>query len=280
MKLNYQHLKSPNNSINAFWVRANEFGVHWHYHPEIEICYVKKGEGHRIVGNSVAPFSEGDLVLLGSNLPHCWISNTSFNQSDEEMEVFVVHIDPNLFSNLNVEFSELNSLLETAKQGIHFQKYNSELINALVTLNNCSKIELYGHLHLLLAKMIQHKDFIKLSTTKPSNLANKKQQKDINAIVSYIQENFKDKITLSELAKIQDRNITSFCRYFKKQIGQTPFEYINELRVNDACHNLITTDAKIYQIAFDSGFNSLTHFNKIFKRLKNSTPLAFRTKFS
>ena len=81
MKLSYQNLKSDTNQykINDFWVIENAFGVHWHYHPEIEICYVKQGFGHRIIGNSVQRFQEGDLVLVGSNLPHCWITEKAFN---------------------------------------------------------------------------------------------------------------------------------------------------------------------------------------------------------
>ena len=99
MKADFQKLssKSQNKSFADFWVKVNAFGFHWHYHPEVEICYVKQGRGKRIIGESIEGFEDGDLVLVGSNIPHSWITDDEFNSSSKQIEVYVIQFDQEIF---------------------------------------------------------------------------------------------------------------------------------------------------------------------------------------
>lgn len=136
MKANYQKLNFDlrSESFQDFWVKSDVFGFHWHYHPEIEICYVKQGFGQRLIGETVERFEVGDFVLVGSNLSHCWTSDELFNQSEEQMQVFVVHIDYEKLKPLLSlhEFSLIDKLLRKAIAGFSFDiKESSDLLKAL-----------------------------------------------------------------------------------------------------------------------------------------------------
>lgn len=279
MKLKYQQLDSQStlNSITDFWVIEPMFGVHWHYHPEVEICYVKQGSGHRIIGNSVERFEDGDLVLVGSNLPHCWITDEDFNKSALHIEVYVIHFHTKLFPSDVAEFSAIQNFLNQAKRGVKFNTLQEQyFITLLNALENSASLSKFLKLCELLQLMSASKQASILATANYVPEQSKKIESRIVNVCNYIQEHFKKPITLDELANIAHMNPASFSRFFKKNIGKSPINYLNEIRVNMACTKLLNTNDKAYQIAFDSGFNSMTHFNKLFKRYKGCAPLDYR----
>ncbi len=121
MRADYQHLsiETGQEMIKAFWVRSSKFGFHWHYHPELEITCIIQGRGNRLIGDSLQPFGVGDFVFMGSNLPHTWISDDDFNQSEQEMEVAVLQFRldaiPQEWWPLR-DFSHIRRLMEYAIQ--------------------------------------------------------------------------------------------------------------------------------------------------------------------
>ena len=279
MRLNFQQLESQSKiySISDFWVKESMFGVHWHYHPEIEICYVKQGSGHRIIGNSVERFEANDLVLVGSNLPHCWISDDDFNESELDMQVYVIHFKQELFpSNIN-ELQHLNTFLNRARHGIKFNiTKHTQLLNLLQDIEIKNSLDKYLGLCSLLNAMTKHADIQILATSSYIPEQSKKIENRIGRVCKYIQENYKNGITLKELADIASMNPAAFSRFFKKNIGKSPINYLNEVRINMACTKLLNSKDPAYEIAIDTGFNSITHFNKLFKRYKGLSPLDYR----
>ena len=110
-------------SFLCYWVRSHKFGFHWHYHPEFEITYVVKGNGTRLVGDSSHDFENHDLVFVGSNLPHTWISHDDFGRDGLQMEVIVLQFSGQIIENRAKEIIELSSigrLLEASGRGLNF----------------------------------------------------------------------------------------------------------------------------------------------------------------
>lgn len=279
MKLSYQHVQSASTklAINDFWVIENEFGVHWHYHPEIEICYIKQGSGHRIVGDSVKPFTDGDLVLVGSNLPHCWITDKLFNESDKDIEVYVIQFHADIFSTNVEELKSLHQFLMQAQRGLSFDMNVLPLLVAqLAAIESADAVNTYVNLLKLLLTMKESESYHMLTTPNYTIQTSDKAEHRITLVCNYIQQHYHKSISLEELAKIASMNASSFSRFFKSKIGKSPINYLNEVRMNNACTNLINTKDKVYKIAYDVGFQSVAHFNKLFLNYIGQTPKAYR----
>ncbi|MEO0471108.1 MAG: AraC family transcriptional regulator [Bacteroidota bacterium] len=281
MDANYQKLPFDikQNLHMDFWVKADYFGFHWHYHPEVEICYVQQGYGQRIVGESVERFTAGDLVLLGSNLPHCWISDDSFNALPDQMEVFVIHLNlDKMRSFLQLrEFAGLDDFLQKSVAGFAFDTEQSpSLIEHLLQFAKGEGLSKSLDLLGLLDNMMRSQHRRQLCTANYLPDTSRQVEARIQKVCLHIHQHFRRKISLAELADLAHMNASAFCRFFKKIIGKTPIEYINELRINTASHELLISDQPINQIALQQGFASLSQFNKLFRQYNQQTPSQYR----
>jgi len=281
MRADFQKLssKSLENSFVDFWVSSNAFGFHWHYHPEIEICYVRQGRGKRIIGESIENFEDGDLVLVGSNVPHLWITDEEFNNSKKNMEVFVLQFDIKVLQRFwgMPEFYQVEQLLVESTKGLFFKNAkNTGLIDCLMKLSNTTGMQKFLGLLELLEAFCHHQTIVPLNPSGYKMVHKKHQEDRILKVCNYIHENYKGDITISELASLVAMNNASFCRFFKRTLGKTVVEYINELRISHVCNQIQNTRRPIYKIAYDTGFSSIAHFNKQFKRSTGRTPTEYR----
>ncbi|MEM8508309.1 MAG: AraC family transcriptional regulator [Bacteroidota bacterium] len=281
MKADFQKLssKSLENSFVDFWVSSPAFGFHWHYHPEIEICFVKQGRGKRIIGESIEDFDDGDLVLVGSNVPHSWISDEQFNRSEKNMEVFVVQFDLNVFDRFTgmPEFHRIEQLLAQSTKGLFFKGIiKTDLETMLLELSAAKGMKKLLILFALLDAFCEHQNIISLNSSGYTMVHKKHQEDRILKVCNYIHERYKENLSISELAGLVVMNNASFCRFFKRTLGKTVVEYINELRISHVCNQIQNTREPIYKIAYDTGFSSLAHFNKQFKRSTGRTPTEYR----
>ena len=283
MKAHYQHLglEGEHTLLQAFWVKAPAFGFHWHYHPEYEITCVKHGRGTRLVGDNVNAFGAGDFVLMGSNLPHTWISDDDFNQSPDQMEVAVLQFHPGLFAPTVLKLPEMepiHRLLNKAGKGIQFNpQQSSEAASILYRLIDSTGFERFSLFLSLLNYLGESTTSVQLASNAYSPRLNNTMEARILRVCRYVHENFMNPIKLETIAQLANMNPTSFCRFFRKSTGQSFFEYINDLRVGKACNLLLDKqNLSISEVAYKSGFNSQTLFNRIFRRKKDMTPRSFR----
>ena len=283
MNADYQYLSSdPGHlTINAFWLDVPEFGFHWHYHPEFEITYVKNGRGTRMVGDNVNAFEQGDFVFLGSNLPHTWISDDDFNQSDENMEVAVLQFHPDLLAGGLLKLDEVKNiryLLSLAGRGIRFDgEYAEKAATILSDLVEAKGIERFNRLLSLLDHLGKASEYTQLASVAYIPPLNDSTEERILNVCRYLHETFTNPVKLETVARLANMNSAAFCRFFRKSTGQSLSEYINDLRVGKACNLLLDKKrSSISEIAYKSGFNSQTLFNRIFLRKKGMTPSAFR----
>lgn len=281
MKPAYQQLTidTSKESFLCFWVRSPKFGFHWHYHPEFEITFVVNGNGTRLVGDSSEEFENGDLVFLGSNLPHTWITHDDFGQQGEQMEVVVLQFSKEIIETRAKEIPELanvSQLLAASSRGLDFSmEVKTRAGELLISMTEASGIRRYNLL-LELLDLLGSAKFEMLSSEYYAPNYSQANEKRIGKVFEHIHEHFTTNITIAHLADIANMNEAAFCRFFKKTTGKSAIHYVNDLRIGKACNLLNDASIPVADVAFSSGFNSLTHFNRTFLKAKQITPSTFR----
>jgi AraC-like DNA-binding protein len=247
------------------------FEFKWHYHPEYELTYILKGNGYRIVGNSYEQFTEGDFVLLGTNLPHTWSSKLP-------SEAIVIQFSKEFISPfLGLQEGQMiKDLLESSARGIRFQA--DEIMSAtMIDLAKSAGIERIMKLISIL-DILSKKPTSYVAPNTFHTIYSKKSEMRINTVCVYIQHHFYKKLSLKEIADLIGLTESNFCKFFKKATGKTYSNYVNEIRINEACRMLVQTDKTIVQISFECGFETLSYFNRIFLKKMHMTPSVFKKK--
>lgn len=248
----------------------------WHYHPEIELVYVNGGSGKRQIGSHISYYQHGDLILIGSNLPHCGFTD-SLTDNDKET---VIQFSPDFLGKNFWELPEMRNikvLLERAKKGIVFQGEDKTLIGekieALSSLTNYKR--LLGLLDVL--NMLENaKDFTLLNAEGFVLDTELEDNNRINVIFNFVKNEFKRNITLEEIANLVSLTVPAFCRYFKKTTGKTFVQFVNEYRLVHAAKLLHQKQISITDVCFESGYNNFSHFNKQFKKFTGKSPSVYR----
>ena len=252
-----------------------------HSHKNFELNFITAGSGKRIVGNSIMPYAEGDLVLMGPDIPHCWDPMGTGN--DTLPECIVTHFYENLISSafFNIpELEQIVQLMKSANKGIWFKGKKTEKVaktlHKMVTLKG---LERYIHLlevfHLLL--QIEDRETLVLPTNLTHNFDTDLDQ--INKIYEYVFNNIQTGVSLEEASALVFKEPGSFCRYFKKKTNQTFMDYVKHVRIGLSAKLLAETDKQITQICYECGYNNLANFNHYFKVLMNKTPSEYRKEF-
>ncbi len=269
------------NSIKVKWDDFACFTFPWHYHREYEIVCILKSYGKRYVGDSIEDFAEGDLVFVGSNLPHFWKNAPEFYEKDSTLKVnaVIVQFSPELFTSNSLELTEfkgIKRLFANAERGIKFDSSsNKQLIRKLVKLLKTNGFERYMALLDILNDMSNSKKQELLATAQFEKSSAGFSDNRINKILTYINFNYTQKIDIPTLANLSGMNITAMCRFFKSKTGKTIIQHINELRIGYACKLMSEKTLQISQIALECGFNNISNFNKTFKQFTLKTPTAY-----
>lgn len=286
MKLEKTKISSYLNSAISVLSREEPFfQAPFHSHPELELVYVKESFGKRIIGNSVANFESGDLVFLGSDIPHVWLNDEIYYHNNKlKAKAIVVYFNKDIFGPAFYELKEaqkINTLFEKAKKGLSITGKTNKLIakklEKLVTKQDFEVIiGLFEILSLLSATT--DFDFINNETYTPTNDSFKKDR--LSDVYQYVKENYKKEISLDEVAQIANLTPTSFCRMFKSKTKKNFIEYLNEIRISNACKLLIETDMSVSEIAYECGYKTVSNFNKLFKKNTANTPKEYQNKIA
>ncbi|MFA9188207.1 AraC family transcriptional regulator [Flavobacterium sp. FBOR7N2.3] len=286
MKLEKTKISSYLNSAISVLSREEPFfQAPFHSHPELELVYVKESFGKRIIGNSVANFESGDLVFLGSDIPHVWLNDEIYYHNNKlKAKAIVVYFNKDIFGPAFYELKEaqkINTLFEKAKKGLSITGKTNKLIakklEKLVAKQDFEVIiGLFEILSLLSATT--DFDFINNETYTPTNDSFKKDR--LSDVYQYVKENYKKEISLDEVAQIANLTPTSFCRMFKSKTKKNFIEYLNEIRISNACKLLIETDMSVSEIAYECGYKTVSNFNKLFKKNTANTPKEYQNKIA
>lgn len=253
-----------------------------HKHEDCQMVVVKAEGMKGFVGDTFGVYSAGDIILIGKNVPHYLVLDKDSQSDQPHGEIEVLHFKQSLFPAKMNEIPELdfiNKLLKRSRRGLVFRnkrllKKVSSLLNQMDDLNGIPKI---NTLYLILDMLgrSEHYRLIASEEYDPdSNPASGKSP--LHRTYNYIYANFHKDITLESIAAYAHQNATALCRTFKRETGKTIFQFLNKIRVENACSLLVDTDMNISQIAYESGFTNLPHFNKQFLLLTKKTPTKFR----
>lgn len=273
-----QVLIPDGSSIRVKWDDFPHFTFPWHFHNEIEIVYVIRSHGTRYVADSVEPFCEGDLVMVGSNVPHYWKNDNAYYKENSGLRVnaIVIQIIPEFMEkpiNSYPEMAHIKKLLTRADQGLHFSKsFSWKIGKQLTSLCSLKGFERFSAFLNVLDKMARTSQYRLLASPDFRHNITNVHDDRLNKILNYIKLNYTEKILLAKLARQFEMNPSSFSRYFKLKTGKTLIEYINELRIRYACKLLQDNNYTISQICFKCGFNNISNFNRFFKEKMKITP--------
>lgn len=271
---------SPSNSFSARRDAKPYLNNNWHYHPEVELIHVLIGEGTLFAGDTTIRFKNGDLILIGSQLPHYWRFDEIYSQDNPmpsliELTQFCEDFWGKDFLALP-ENQNLRSLFEKAKRGIVIPEEIAidakKILTDLITSIGSERIMYLIKLLTLLSK-ITNPNYISMENVFAFESS---ENERINAIYNYLLANFKQKIYLKDVASVANLATNSFCRYFKSKTRKSFSVFIMELRVGYACKLLSEKRLSIKEICFACGFNSFTNFNKQFKSQKGMQPNEYR----
>jgi AraC-like DNA-binding protein len=258
----------------------------WHYHPEIEILYIREGYGTKYVGDSINAFCQGDLVIVGSEVPHVWSCDPDYLNPESKLMSSAVCIQfMESFMGISLtdipELSRINKFLLDAKRGIQFvNRTRSILIKQIEGLLYLTGMKRLICLLTILETMSTSKDIKYLSSKdKMPLILNSDDKERMETIFRYVIKNYQNEILLDQVASLVCLTPQSFCRYFKSRTGKVFSSFINEVRIGNACRMIIEKKESVSQVCYASGFNYLSNFNRQFKKIKGMTPSEFQRKY-
>lgn len=273
-----------NTSLSVFSREESFFQSPFHSHPEFELVYILESHGKRIVGNSVESFEPGDMVLLGDDIPHVWLNDEIFYKGINSLKAksIVVYFSKELFGTSFYELpeaQEVKKFLSQAIRGVCITGQTNLLISKkLKKLLQKKGFEVIMGLLEILFLLSKSKDLRFINEDSYVSVIEGNKNDRLAAVFQYVKSNYKEEISLDEISKIANLTPTSFCRMFKAKTKKPFVEYLNEIRVANACKYLIETDLGISEIAYECGYKTASNFNKLFKKLTGTTPKEYRKK--
>ncbi len=250
-----------------------------HQHEEIQISYIVGGHGRLIVGDSIHSYVSDDIFVLDSNTPHLFQSTESSTPSHMISVFFTKEGFGEIFSVIP-ELSEINAYFETSVKGVKIRSTGNDLKQLFLdfpTTHNLQRFILF----LKLIQNLKQTESQPLVSTLPARLLSNAQGQRLQLIFEYLMNHFHSPIKLKQIAGIVHMTPHSFCRFFKQRTNKTFFQFLIELRIENACQLLLFSPMPtIAEISERSGFNSLSHFNRTFKKIKMMTPSEFAQKNS
>lgn len=277
--------KGPRHSFSVRQDIVPYINNRWHYHPEIELIHFKKGEGTQFIGDNIKRFKSGDIVLVGSQLPHYWRFDDMFFEENTRMQadIRVAHFCENFWGDQFLQLPEnvnIKVALEKARRGLQItgktRQKVAELMEQLLHSDGTQRIMLLME---ALNTIAECKQLTTLSSIGFKHDLVEAENDRVNAIYDYSLKNFKRKIQLEEIAAVANISPNSFCRYFKSRTRKTYSQFLIEIRVGQACKLLIENNLSIKQLCYESGFNNFTSFHKYFKLITGKSPLCYQKEF-
>jgi AraC-like DNA-binding protein len=270
-------LPDPGQSFKLFTPRLKNY-FFWHYHPEYELVYVEASNGIRHVGQNISSFMESDLVLIGPNIPHL---NFDYGLKTEYRQIVIQlkeHFLGDAF-NETPELATIQHLFEKAYLGLSFGGKTKKAV-----AEKLKYMRRFGHFEQLLCLLeifqilATSDEVIELNEQDTSVKLFLNDKIRMGAIYKYIHANYNETPDVNKVAASVHLSTAAFCRYFKKQTKMTFTEFVNQYRITQA-KTLLLQDISISEACYEVGFESLSYFNKLFKKIAGENPSAFKKRY-
>ena len=286
MKPLYQDLPFPIDSHIHYYIEdLPHFIVPWHYHPAIEIMYITRGIGTRFVGDCIEQYEEGDVCMIGPNLPHEWRNDDAYFDKESGLRATCICLffkreifDPN-FIRLP-EMNNIRDLIERSRRGLKFTGNSKlEITRFIRSSVNDVGVRKVTNLLTLLELMATSTEYELLASVGFTNSVNSEDFERFNKVYKFLVKNFATSIRLEEVSTLVGLTPTAFCRYFKERTKKTFVEYLNEMRIGYSKKLFLENKMKISTISGEVGFPNLSNFISQFKKVTGMSPSQFQKQF-
>ena len=259
--------------------RLTNFYPYLHRHNEVQLTWIINGEGTLVAGNSMHNFHSNEVFWIGANQAHVFKSAPSYFENDSKKRTHSIDIffsiDAQLSSFFSIpELKQLKQFVNQHNQGFRVPKNKvAETASKIKKISELAGIDQFLLFIDLLKTLSSIEQLEALSTESEISLCNDNEGIRIATIYNYIMRNYKEQITLEQVSKLAYMTPQAFCRYFRKHTHNTLVGFINQVRINEACKLLMKNDNDtIASIAYNTGFNSITNFNRVFKNVVKKSP--------
>ncbi|MFC6644458.1 AraC family transcriptional regulator [Granulicella cerasi] len=253
----------------------------WNHHPEFEIHMIAQGEGRVLVGDYLGDYSSGHLAIIGSNLPHHWISSETTKQIDRDT---VLQFDGELLLHTLEalpDAAELRSLLDRASRGLEFHGESRRLAaKELMAIGSTQGLERLSHFLRLLSLLANApaRDCAVLASEWFAPHLDAATLPIVDRVLQYITRHLDGELRMVDAAQLVGMTGPTFSRFFKRSLGRGFNETVCTMRLVNACRLLRETTVPISTICYEVGFQNLSNFNRCFQREVGSTPSGYRKK--
>lgn len=272
---------SKSSPLNIRFFDYEHFNYPLHFHTEYEIIYIKESTGTRFIGNSIAKYEAGDILLIGSNLPHFMKSDDIYRSGDIDLRVkgTIIQFEKEFMYyaiNQYPHFIKIKNLFQESQRGLYFARGHFQelqhLLEKIPLENGLNQLMLFLE---ILQKMAETENRQTISTTDFVNETIYDTAR-IDKVISYLNKNYTRHVSLEEIASFAAMNAAAFCRYFKSKTGKSFKNYVLDMRIGYACKLLLMEDISISQLSSECGFETISHFNKTFKKNTGYVPSQYR----
>jgi len=264
----------PETSWRYEVLRQRAFEFSWHFHREFELVLITRGTGTRIIGDRIESYRAGDLTLIGSNMPHAYVSTPG--TSDQEAILVQFRRDflgTEFFS--RPEFAATARLLDPTASATIFEARNSvvDRCHALADLDPPGRTLAMLELLTTLAGDERARP---LARHAPFDGLSRAARRRVDVVCAHLQTAYAGEVRLADVAELAHLSPTAFSRFFRRALGRTMTQYVTELRIAAACQLLRDSDLAVTAIAARCGYDNLSNFNRRFRALMNRSPREYR----
>lgn len=278
MRVSYETIIPDRNSSFCtlhFKVPIKEHRWEYHYHQEVELVCVVAGNGTRHVGYHKSNYTNGDLVLIGSNIPHSGFGLNSLDPHEEIVLQFKEEIVR--FPQEVEEMSALTRLMSKAQFGVLFSpKVKRKILPKLYEIVEAENSKRYFMLLDILIELAETSDYVLLNKEIMPHTVISKNKERLQTIFTYVEKNYDKEIEINDIANLVNLTLPAFCNFFKKTTKITFTEFINHYRIDKAC-NLIAQGKSVSESCYETGYNSISYFSRTFKKYMGKTPSEFNS---
>ena len=288
--------KIPKTQKESFKIQKDELAHFYnrlHHHPELQIIWIQESYGTRFVGDSIGAFEAGDLLFIGSNVPHWFRNDQVFLEKRSKLRAQSISLFfrkdsfGNDFFQLP-EMSAIQAVMDKARRGLSIKgNTKDQIIHWIQKLSNQAFVNRLLCLLQILDLIAQSEELEYLSSiefdpvetfgepARSVNQAGGSPNQILNQIFQHVMDHYEEPIYLEPIAKSVNMSVSTFCRYFKLRTQKTFIQFVNEIRIGAACKLIRENEKTISEIAYQVGFNNLSNFNRQFKKITGFTPKGY-----
>lgn len=276
--------KVPISQEASFRIQVDEvshFYDKFHHHQEVQITWIQKSYGSLLMGNSILPFFENDLLVIGGNTPHSFRNDEIFykNEKRNAAKSLSILFNENAFGENFFDLPEMKNIKAFIKNAGKGFRINGEAKEKTIVLLKTIEEKNGVNRFLIFMEILNHlsnsKEVEVISNLNFSGNLNSNENKKLEEVFQFILDNYQRPIKLEEASKIANLSVSAFCRFFKIRTRKTFSQFVNELRISMACKKLLMDDKSISEICYEVGFSNLSNFNRQFKKITKYTPSQF-----